>query len=64
MNLIELTNLIRKTLPEWHVTLDEAEMVNITADQLNTYEGFAYIEPYAEVAPKCIIPLAFGHCNP
>ena len=44
MNLIELTNLIRKTLPEWHVTLDEAEMVNITADQLQMHEGFAYIE--------------------
>lgn len=44
MNLIELTNLIRKTLPDWHVTLDEAEMVNITADQLQMHEGFAYIE--------------------
>ena len=44
MNLIELTNLIRKTIPDWHVTLDEAEMVNITADQLQMHEGFAYIE--------------------
>lgn len=44
MNLIELTELVQKTLPDWHVTLDEAEMVNITADELQQHEGFVYIE--------------------
>lgn len=44
MTLTELTNEVQSLLPDWCVTLDEAYMMNIRADEMLKYEGFAYIE--------------------
>lgn len=47
MNLLELKELVKRAIPGWEVTIDEAQMVNITLDDMNRCEGFAYIEEFA-----------------
>jgi len=47
MNQLELKNKIAALLPGWHVTVDEADMVNVQADG---HTGpFCYIEEYDTV---------------
>lgn len=46
MKLIELKNFIQERLPDWHVSVDEAEMVNINLDDLEPYVGAVYVEEF------------------
>lgn len=46
MSIIELKKLVTNTLPKWRVTIDEAQMLNLTADDLNRCDGVAYIEEF------------------
>ena len=47
MNQLELKAKIAALLPDWQVTVDEAEMVNVTADGYTT--PFCYIEEFDTV---------------
>lgn len=44
MNQLELKAAIAELLPEWQVTVDEADMVNVSADGYTT--PFVYIEEF------------------
>ena len=44
MNQLELKAAIEALLPEWQVTVDEADMVNVIADQ--QVKPFVYIEEF------------------
>lgn len=46
MKLLKLKNIIAEVLPHWHVSIDEAEMINIDLDSLKTREGAVYIEEF------------------
>lgn len=47
MNQLELKEAIEGVLPGWHVTVDEAEMINVVADEET--KPFCYIEEYDQV---------------
>lgn len=47
MNQLELKEAIEGVLPGWHVTVDEAEMINVVADKET--KPFCYIEEYDQV---------------
>ena len=47
MNQLELKEAIEGVLPGWHVTVDEAEMINVVADKET--KPFVYIEEYDTV---------------
>lgn len=44
MTTIELRDFIKSYLPDWWVTINEAELVNVQADDLERFAGFAYVE--------------------
>lgn len=46
MKLLELKEFIEKQLPEWFVTIDEAEMMNVDIDSLCPKVGAIYIEEF------------------
>lgn len=46
MTTTELRDFIKAQLPEWWVTINEQEMLNVQADDLERFEGFAYVEEF------------------
>lgn len=46
MKLMQLKEIVAKVLPQWLVSVDEAQMVNIGAECLDREEGVVYIEEF------------------
>lgn len=47
MNKIDLKDTIKILLRDWEVTIDEAYMVNVTADAISRQKCFAYVEEFS-----------------
>lgn len=50
MTTTELRAIVAQTIPEWWVTINEQYMLNVQADDIERYGGFAYVEEFARAS--------------
>lgn len=47
MNTTELRAIVAQIIPDWWVTINEEYMLNVQADDIERFGGFAYVEEFA-----------------